>query len=84
MPDSVSSIDGRTFQAPGLDGPDVPGDLVVLRIDSGERVLGQLLDVRTQDGAVVGSGVIVGALGADGQVVPGHVTPFVDASVSGA
>jgi hypothetical protein len=30
MPDTVSSIDGRTFQTRGLAGPEVPGDLVVL------------------------------------------------------
>ncbi len=86
MPDTVSSIEGRTFQARGLDGPEVPGDLVVLRTGEGEGegVLGQLLDVRKHDGEVVGSGVILGTLGPDGQLVPGNVSPFVGGSVVGA
>ncbi|MET0999118.1 MAG: ATP-binding protein [Marmoricola sp.] len=84
MPDTVSSVEGRTFEAHGLDGPEVPGDLVVLRTGAGERALGQLLDVHTQDGEAVGSGVIVAALGDDGHVVPGHLSPFADGSVEGA
>ena len=80
----ASSVEGRTFRARGTMGPVVPGDLVVLRTGTGVLAVGQLLAKNTDDGVMVGTGAILGALDADGRVVLGPVTPFVDGSVEGA
>ena len=78
------STDGRTFEVRGLPGTEVPGDLLVLRTSAGPPALAQLLGARTDDGSMVRSGRILGALTPDGTVELGTVTPFVGASLEGA
>jgi DNA helicase HerA-like ATPase len=80
---SASSTDGRTFVVRGLQGPQVPGDLVVLRIADGGHVVGQLLDVHVDDGVTAGAGTILGVIG-DGSLNLSTAMPFVDASLEPA
>ena len=80
----ASSTEGRTFEVRGRPGPEVPGDLVLLRPSAGPTALGQLLGARTEDGVMVRSGRILGSLGPDGSVELGTVHPFVGASLEGA
>ncbi len=77
----ASSTDGRTFQVTGQAGPEVPGDLVVLRTGTGPSSLGQLLGARAEGGVVVRGGVILGTLDPQGAVELGTVTPFTGATV---
>ncbi|MET0999628.1 MAG: ATP-binding protein [Marmoricola sp.] len=80
----ASSTDGRTFQARGMTGTEVPGDLVVIRASAGPPALGQLLGARADNGVMLRAGAILGTLGPDGAVELGTVSPFVGASIEGA
>lgn len=80
----ASSADGRTFQVRGPAGSEVPGDLVVLRLDGRAPVLGQLFGSHADAGLMLRAGAILGSLAADGSVEVGTVTPFVGASLESA
>jgi hypothetical protein len=72
----AGSTDGRTFQAHGAVGPELPGDLVVLRPPVGPPVLGQLLGAHREDGLMVREGAVLGTLDPDGAIDLGTTAPF--------
>ena len=77
----AGSIDGRSFTFSASQSPAVPGDLVVLRTEQDDLVLGQLLDTQASSTSVVGRGAIVGRVDDSGGVEPGPVDPFGRASL---
>lgn len=79
------SLDGRTFEYRGsTSSPLVPGDVVLLQTGSSARLIGQVLDQRTADGRVEGSGSLIGALEPDGTLQRGRRPPFSSATVARA
>lgn len=80
----ASSADGRTFQVRGPAGAEVPGDLVVLRVDDRPPALGQLFGSHADEGLMVRAGAVLGSLAPDGSVDIGTVTPFVGATLESA
>ena len=92
---TARSRDGRTFtfRAGGGTVAYGPGDMVVVPVDGEVTVLGQVLEVAAEpmstggegDGStVLGSGVVIGTLAADGTLRRAHRPPFADAPVSAA
>jgi uncharacterized protein len=72
----VSSLDGRTFRVDDMDGPAVAGDLVIVHVDGGSRVLGQVLHKRRTTTTTLGEGGILGVLAPDGELDSTPVAPF--------
>ena len=87
---TASSLDGRTFSfRVSRQAPLIPGDLVLLRVEGGGELLGQVLDLAppvagTPDGPLSGSGAVIGAVGPDAVPHRAGRRPFSEASIEPA
>src|SRR5690349_7249919 len=79
---SAHSLDGRSFSyAASAGSPLIAGDLVLLTTEEGDRLCGQLRAKEAQSDLAVGTGVILGGVGADGSLVAGARDPFTTAAL---